>query len=101
MSYVSSTARPDPSLLGAVGPTDSYDVETGVDRPRYASRRLLLRHAVQRAQAPDQLRAVNAHHFPAGEVLAQYGQRRAIVGVVEGRCQHQPVGDVEVGVAGG
>ena len=67
----------------------------------WPSRRLLLHHAVQRTQAPDQLRAVDAHYFPAGELLRENGQRRAIVGVVEGRRQHQPVGDVEVGVAGG
>src|ERR1035437_1753358 len=64
------------------------------------SRRLLLRHAVQRAQAPDQLRAVDAHHFPIRELSGEDGQRRAIVWVVEGGRQHQSVGDVKVGVAG-
>ena len=63
-------------------------------------RRLLLRHAVQRAQAPDQVHAVDADHFAAGKNLGQHVQRHAVVGIVERGHQHQAVGDVEVGVAG-
>ena len=50
--------------------------------PVSVSHRLLLRHTVQRAQAPDRLRAVDPHRFPIGGLPAQRGQRHAIVGVV-------------------
>ena len=36
----------------------------------------------------------------SGKDFGQDVQRHAVVGVVEGGHQHQPVGDVEIGVAG-
>ena len=48
----------------------------------------------------DQIGAVDAAHLAVGEELRQGVQRDAVVRVVEGRDEHQPVGDVEVGVAG-
>src|SRR2546425_12200854 len=62
--------------------------------------RLLLRHAVERAQTPDQVQRRDAHDAPIGKQLLQYGLSYAVVPVVEGRKQHDAVGNVEVGVAG-
>src|ERR1700676_3669638 len=62
---------------------------------------LLLGHAVEGAEAPDQVDGVDADDFAGGEKLAQDLQRYTVVGVVEGGHQDQAVGYVEVGVAGG
>src|SRR6476646_8228312 len=64
-------------------------------------RRLLLRHAVNRAQAPDKVSAVDADDLTIGKQISQDIERVAIVGVVEGRNQNQAIGDVKIGVAGG
>ena len=65
------------------------------------SRRLLLRHAVQRAQPPDEIAAVDADHLALGKQLSQSIQRGAIVGIAKHRHQHQLVGNVKIGIAGG
>ena len=57
-------------------------------------------HAVQRAQTPDQIDAVNADDFAIRKNLRQNVQRHAVVGVVKRRHQHQPIGDIEIRIAG-
>ncbi len=64
-------------------------------------RRLLLRQAVQRAEAQHQIDGMNADDGTVREKLSQGAQRDAVVGVVEGGNQDGSVRDVEVGVAGG
>src|SRR5215831_20028603 len=61
--------------------------------------RLLLCHAVQGAETPDQLRAVDAHDLAIAEELRERSQRDAIVRVVEGRHQDEAVRYIEVRVA--
>ena len=68
---------------------------------QHPSRRLLLGHAVQRPQAPDQITAVNAHYLAVRKELGKHIECLAVVGIIKGRHQHQFVGDIEVGVACG
>ena len=56
---------------------------------------------MQRAQAEDEIDAVDADDLPVGEKLGQGVQGDPIGGVVEGGNQNEAVGDVEVGIAGG
>src|SRR5712692_7651146 len=65
------------------------------------SGRLLLRHAVQRAQPEHQVHTPDTHHFAVGKQPRQGVQRDAIVSIVERGHKHQFVRDVEVGVACG
>ena len=62
--------------------------------------RLLLRQAVQRAEAEDEVDAVNADDLAVGEELGQGIEGDAVGRIVERRNEHEAVGDVEVGVAG-
>src|SRR6478672_11082044 len=64
-------------------------------------RRLLLRHAVDRAQAPDEVSAMDADNLTIRKQVSENIQRMAIVWIIEGRHQHQSIRDVKVGVAGG
>ena len=64
------------------------------------ARGLLLRQAMERSQAEDEVDAVDADDLAAGEELGQGVQGDAVGGIVEGRDQDEAVGDVEVGVAG-
>src|ERR1019366_8571064 len=57
--------------------TDYRQLTTGL------SRRLLLRHAMQRAQSPDQVTAINSHNLAIGEYCGQRVQRDAVVGIAE------------------
>src|SRR5260370_1879747 len=63
--------------------------------------RLLLRHAMNGAQPPDEVAAVDAGDFAAWKEIGKSVERHAVVGIVEGRNQNQIVGDVKIGVAGG
>src|SRR5689334_17382314 len=60
---------------------------------------LLLGHAVERAESPDQLGAVDSGYLAAGERLGEYPQRHPVVRIIECRHQDQTIGDVEVSVA--
>src|SRR5450432_1581977 len=63
--------------------------------------RLLLSHAVERAQAEDQVAAGDAYYFAIRKEIGQRVQGCAIVGVVEGWDDYQFTGYVKVCVAGG
>ena len=63
------------------------------------SGRLLLRHAMQRAQAQDKVCACDSHHLACRKQVGQFVQGHTIVGIVESRHQHNLVRDVEVCVA--
>src|SRR5579864_6249043 len=65
------------------------------------SLRLLLRHAVHRAQAPDEVSRINRDDFSGWEKMSQGIERNAIVRAIEYRSQHDSIGDVEISVAGG
>ena len=60
--------------------------------------RFLLRHAVQRAETPDQIDAVDADNLAVGEQFGERSECNAVRRVVEGRHDHDPVRDVEVRV---
>ena len=62
---------------------------------------LLLGHAVEGAEAPDEVGAVDAGDRAVGEAVGEGVEGDAVVGVVEGGDEDEAVGDVEVGVAGG
>src|SRR5512135_550678 len=62
--------------------------------------RLLLRKAVDRAEAEDEVDGVDADDPAVGEERGQGVERLAVGRVIEGRDEHQAVGDVEVGIAG-
>src|SRR5207244_8303705 len=57
------------------------------------SRRLLLRHAVERAEPEHQVAGMDADHAPAGEELGERLERLPVARVVEGRDQHGRVPD--------
>ncbi len=61
--------------------------------------RLLLRHAVDRAEAGDQLGARNSDDLAVRDRLAQDRERAGVAGAAEDRDQHDAVRDVEVRVA--
>ena len=61
---------------------------------------VLLGHAVQSTQAPDQVYAVDADHLVAGKDLGQRVQRHAVMGIVEGRNQDEPIRNIKVGITG-
>src|SRR5262245_33993339 len=65
----------------------------------FAGPGLLLRQAVERPEAEDQVDAVDADDLAIGEELRQGVQRDAIGRVIEGGNQDQAVCDVEVGIA--
>jgi hypothetical protein len=62
---------------------------------------LLLGHAVHGAESPDQVAGKNRYYFSRGKYGGQGVEGNAIVGIVEDWNQHDAVGDVEIGVAGG
>jgi hypothetical protein len=64
-------------------------------------RRLLLRHAMNCAQAPDKVSAVYADDLTIWKHVGKNIERTAIIRIVEGRHQNQAVGDIKIGVAGG
>src|SRR6266511_2605119 len=61
---------------------------------------LLLRHAMNRAHAPDERLAVDWDDLPIGKDFLQSFQRARVVGVAEDRGQHHAIGDVEICVTG-
>ena len=61
---------------------------------------MLLRQTVKGPQAPDEVDGVDADDFAAGKAVGNDVERVTVVGVIEGRHQHESVGDVEVRVAG-
>src|ERR1700733_11233965 len=63
--------------------------------------RLLLRHAMQRAESPDQIAGINRHDFARREKLGESVERNAIIWIVEHRHEHQAIRDIKIGVAGG
>jgi hypothetical protein len=63
--------------------------------------RLLLGHAMDGAEAPDEVAAVNANDFTRGKKPGDGVEGHAVIGIVEGRNQDQIVGDIKIGVAGG
>ena len=63
--------------------------------------RLLLGHAVESAEAEDEIAAGDADDFAAGEKTGEGVECDAVVRVVEGGDDHEFVGDVEIRVAGG
>ena len=56
---------------------------------------------MQRPQTPNQIAAVDPHHLAAGKEISQQIERLAVVGIVERGHQHQPVRDIEIGIACG
>src|SRR5258706_2911292 len=65
------------------------------------SPRLLLGHAMDRAQSPDQIAAMDAHYLAVGEDVCKNAECHAIVGVVECRDKHNSIGYIKVRIAGG
>ena len=63
------------------------------------SHRLLLREAVQRAEAPDQIHGVDAHNGTVAEQFAQNAKRHAVVRVVKGRDDDGGVANIKIRVA--
>src|SRR5882724_8275142 len=63
--------------------------------------RLLLGHAMERAESEDQIAARNARHFTVRKQTRKCIQRHTIVQVVERGHEHDFVGDVKIRVACG
>src|SRR5260370_29264547 len=61
---------------------------------------LLLRQAMQCAEAEDKVAAGNANDFAAGKQRSERVEGHAIVGVVERGDDDKFVGDIKIGVAG-
>src|ERR1039457_2014789 len=68
---------------------------------RASSCRLLLRHAVQRAESPDQIAGIDRHDLARRKHIRESVERDAIVRIVEHRYQHRAIRDIKIGVAGG
>ena len=62
---------------------------------------VLVAQAVDGAKPPDQIDGVDAHDVTFGEEVLQGVQGDSVVGIVEGRNEDRPVGDIEVRIAGG
>jgi hypothetical protein len=62
---------------------------------------LLLGHAVEGAEAPDEIAAVDGDDWAVGDELFEDFEGEGVVGVVEDGDEDAGVGDVEVGVGGG
>ena len=60
----------------------------------------LLGQAVKGAQAPDQIGAVDPDDPPIRKAGSQDLGGERIVGVIETREEHDPIGDIEIGIAG-
>src|SRR5688572_12737408 len=73
----------------------------GARRPRSSLRGLLLGHAVERAEAPHEVQAVDADDLALRKQLRDDAERDTIGRIVERRHDDASVGDVEVGVARG
>ena len=63
-------------------------------------RRLLLGHAVDRPESPDQISTVNSNHFAVGKDVGQNVERNTIIWIVEDRHQHNSISDIEICIAG-
>jgi hypothetical protein len=61
---------------------------------------LLLRDTVNGTQAPDQWFTRKAKDTTVWKDLLQNRQGALVIGMVVGRYQHNPIGNVKVGVAG-
>src|SRR4051794_23406989 len=96
--------------FGGVGPGSSSEIEPRCDcamsksamasRPKLASR-FLLRDAMERAEAPNQFRGIDADDTPIRYGFLQNLQSAVIIGMAKGRKQHNSVRHVEVRVARG
>src|SRR4029077_7693385 len=64
-------------------------------------RGLLLRHAVDGAQAPDKVATMDPHNLAAGKETSNDVECDPIIRIVEGRDQDKIVGDIKVAIAGG
>ena len=62
---------------------------------------LLLRHAVERAEAEDQVAAGDADDFAAGEEFGEFVEGDAVIGVIERGHDDEIICDVEICVARG
>jgi len=74
----------------------TFDFAPAKDFVEKKSRRLLLREAVQRAEAPDQIHGVNADDGTVAEQFTQNAERDAVVRVVERRDDDGGVADVKM-----
>ena len=61
----------------------------------------MLRHAMNRAEAKNKVAAIDADDFAIEEVFRNDVEGEAIVGIVEGRDEHEFVRDIEIGVTRG
>ena len=61
----------------------------------------MLRHAMQRSQAENQVAAGDSHHRSVAKQHSQHRERVLIVLIAKGRHQNQPIRDVEIGIARG
>ena len=87
--------------VGGRGTSSLMEARSGGGGQVLRSCGLLLGHAVERAEAPDEVGAVDAGDGAVGEAVGEGVEGDAVVGVVEGGDEDEVVGDVEVGVAGG
>ena len=62
---------------------------------------LLLCHAVDRAETPDKIAAVDSHYFAVGKNIGESVQSNPVIGIIKDRNQDESVGNIEVGVARG
>src|SRR5579872_3504213 len=58
--------------------------------------RLLLGRAMNCAESPNKIPAVNTHHIAIGKKLGEEAKRDPVLGVTKGRNEDGSVGDVEV-----
>src|ERR1700727_802773 len=86
------------SSAGARSEWQAKSRETGMEQ---RLKWLLLRHAMNGAQAPDKISAVYAHDVALRKQTGKKVERYAIVRIVEGRHQNQSIGNIKVGVARG
>ncbi len=61
---------------------------------------LLLRHAVQSAEAEHQVCGCDADNVAAGKKFGEFVESEAVIRIVECGDEHDAVRDVEIGVTG-
>src|ERR1041385_2271510 len=95
-----SAFTPNSTRQGASSRTDRGQPTNADISIAQKSGRLLLGHAVECAEAENEIAAGNADDVAVGEEAGECVECNAIVGVVEDGHEHEFIGDVEIGVTG-
>src|SRR5438445_4974049 len=75
--------------------------QPGRGRPGLHNRRMLLGHAVDRAETPDQVSAIYSDDFTVRKDVGKDVESYTIVWIIENRDEHEAVGNIEICITRG